>query len=62
MPGRKCFICNEPNYNGNETIISVKRLEIDYKTGARRTIVWSGMVCDKCLHEYLGEIGKAAKC
>lgn len=54
MSGRFCFVCKEPNYNGNETLITVRRVERDVDTGAQKTVVWSGMVCDACLAKYFG--------
>ena len=58
MSGRICFICNEPNYNGNETVITVRRFAHDNETGAKRTVVWEGMICDECLNS-MPELAKA---
>lgn len=62
MNGNLCFICNEQNYNGNETLIVVRRIERDEINGSMKTIVWSGVVCDACLRKHLGlfrkEIGE----
>lgn len=44
-----CFVCNEPNYNRNETLATVRRIERDEVNGATTTTVWSGMICDACL-------------
>ena len=55
MSGRMCFICCEPNWNDNETLITVRRTEVDVdKPGERRSLVWSGMICDQCLKKHLG--------
>lgn len=55
MSGRLCFICREPNWNGNETLVTVRRTEVDVdKPGERTTRMWSGMVCDRCLEKHLG--------
>lgn len=55
MSGRMCFICREPNWNGNETLVTVRRTEVDAdKPGERTTRMWSGMVCDRCLEKHLG--------
>lgn len=58
MSGNLCFICNEPNYNGNETLIEVRRVERDEANGSMKTIVWSGMACDACLRKHLGLFSK----
>lgn len=55
MSGRLCFICREPNWNGNETLVTVRRTEVDVdKPGERTAYMWSGMVCDRCLEKHLG--------
>lgn len=54
MSGRLCFVCNEPNYSGNETLITVKRLKRKQENGTQSTQVWKGMICDECLHKHFG--------
>ena len=49
-----CFVCNEPNYNRNETLATVRRIERDEVNGATTTTVWSGMICDACLKKIFG--------
>lgn len=59
MSGRYCAICGEPNWNWNETVVSVKRVEYDSEPPHYpRTIMYEWMVCDGCLArlpEFLGE-------
>lgn len=54
MIRRLCFVCNEPNYNGNETLITVRRHKHNHENGTQSTQVWEGMICDECLRKHFG--------
>ena len=58
MSGRLCFVCNQPNYNGNETVMTVRRKKYDQETGAKSTLVWEGMICDSCISKCFPELEK----
>ena len=50
MNGATCFICGKTYYYDNETHINVTRIERDGTNV--KTIQWSGVVCDECIHKH----------